>query len=191
MASGTLHTQLCVCVCVCVYVCVQMSVCLGSKPSCLINSHTVLLAWDVKTQVCVCSDVNTDHDWWVCGVIKCLLWLLHSNEFYFIVLSCYINQLHYTRRVFPCVHNTALCSAPLNTYNGGSLDLLSHFPMLPSVKYVTAASFNNAGSIHKTYILVHLFTNMADAPRRDIHRFSHLHAIFLPYTWLSFLINNN
>ena len=45
MASGTLHTQLCMCVCVCV----QMSVCLGSKASWLINPHTVLLAQAVMT----------------------------------------------------------------------------------------------------------------------------------------------
>lgn len=43
MAAGTLHTQLCLCVCV------QMPVCLGSKPSCLINSHTILLAQVLMT----------------------------------------------------------------------------------------------------------------------------------------------
>lgn len=98
-------------------------------------------------------DVNTDHDWF-CRVIKCLLWLLHSNEFYFIVLSWSINQLHNTRRVFSCVHNTGLCSAPLNIDNGGVLDrLLSVLWKLSNLSHVeicrTGTPFNDAGFINK------------------------------------------
>lgn len=43
------YTPSCVCMCVCVSVCVQMPVCLGSKPRCLINSRFILLAQVLMT----------------------------------------------------------------------------------------------------------------------------------------------
>lgn len=73
--------------------------------------------------------VNTDrHEF--CMVVKCLRWLLYSDEFHFIVPSCIINQLYKTRGEV----DTGLGSAPLNASNETPLDSCWSCRLLRSVE---------------------------------------------------------